>query len=150
MRLPRAAADADVLSGCVFMAIGAAAIIAGRNYDFGSLSRMGPGFFPLLLGGLLFMIGLAIAGRGLASPSATFAVERILPIVAIAGSLVAFGLTVTRFGFAAAIAIACLVAMAASNRSSILERFALPAALCVFCSLVFIRGLGLAVPLFKW
>lgn len=53
MKVPRAAADSDVLSGCVFMTIGTAAIVAGRNYELGSLSRMGPGFFPLLLGGLL-------------------------------------------------------------------------------------------------
>ena len=150
MKVPRAAADSDVLSGCVFMTIGTAAIVAGRNYELGSLSRMGPGFFPLLLGGLLFIIGAVIGGRGLASPRATFAVERFLPIFAIAGSLVAFGLTIPRFGFAAAIAIACAIAMAATNRSSVLERVVLPIELCVFCSLVFIRGIGLAVPLFKW
>lgn len=46
MKVPRAAADSDVLSGCVFMTIGTAAIVAGRNYELGSLSRMGPGFFP--------------------------------------------------------------------------------------------------------
>src|SRR5690606_24480389 len=47
--------------GALMVLVGLAAIYAGTNYNIGSLSHMGPGFFPAALGGLLAITGLLIA-----------------------------------------------------------------------------------------
>ena len=48
----------DVWAGLMLIAIGAAAMFFARNYPFGTALRMGPGYFPMLLGGLLILFGL--------------------------------------------------------------------------------------------
>jgi hypothetical protein len=50
----------DYYGGALMMAIGLGAIIEGRQYPLGTLSRMGPGFFPVALGAILALVGLAI------------------------------------------------------------------------------------------
>lgn len=142
--------DVDVLSGLIFTGLGAGVVYASTSYDFGSIARMGPGFFPRVLGILLTILGLVITTRGVLTPRAKLTIERLRPIVAIGGSLVAFGWILPRFGFAPALIASCLLAMAAIQRSSLKEMALLPILLCAFCSIVFIYGLGLAIPLAKW
>lgn len=142
--------DVDVLSGLIFTGLGAGVLYVSTAYDFGTIARMGPGFFPRVLGALLAVLGLIVAVRGFAAPRAKLQIERLRPIAAIGGSLVAFGWIVPRFGFAPALIASCLLAMTAIPRSSWKELVLLPTLLCIFCSLVFIYGLGLAIPLAKW
>jgi hypothetical protein len=142
--------DTDVLSGLVFTGIGLGVAYASISYDIGNVARMGPGFFPLILGLLLAALGIAIAARGFANPTNNLHIERLRPIIAIGLSLVAFGWILTRFGFAPALLLACLISMAAIARTSVKELLLLPVILCIFCSLVFIYGLGLTIPLVKW
>jgi hypothetical protein len=49
----------DFWSGIVFLFFGLAAIIIGQDYEMGSAGRMGPAYFPTVLGGLLSLIGAA-------------------------------------------------------------------------------------------
>ncbi|MEX1660506.1 tripartite tricarboxylate transporter TctB family protein [Thioclava sp. 15-R06ZXC-3] len=52
----------DLASGILLAAIGLfVALYAVGHYDIGSLRRMGPGFFPAILGGVLAVLGLMIA-----------------------------------------------------------------------------------------
>ena len=57
----------DFWSGLLLIVTGAGAIFIARNYAFGSSLRMGPGYFPTVLGGLLIVFGLYIAAMGLRS-----------------------------------------------------------------------------------
>lgn len=142
--------DVDVLSGLIFAGLGLGVVYVSASYDFGSVARMGPGFFPRVLGALLAVLGIGIAVRGFVAPRATLTIERLRPIAAIGGSLVAFGWIITRFGFIPALVASCLLAMGAVQRSSLKEMVLLPILLCAFCSIVFIYGLGLSIPLVKW
>ena len=47
----------DFWSGVIFIIFGLAAIIIGRDYSMGTAGRMGPAYFPTILGGLLTLIG---------------------------------------------------------------------------------------------
>src|SRR5229473_2536330 len=47
----------DFFAGLIFIAFGLAAIIIGSNYSLGSAARMGPGYFPRILGILLLEHG---------------------------------------------------------------------------------------------
>lgn len=50
----------DRLAGLIFILIGACFFWLGLDFGFGSMLRIGPGFFPLILSGLLIVLGLVI------------------------------------------------------------------------------------------
>ena len=50
----------DFASGLMFMGVGVAFAWGATTYNVGTGARMGPGYFPLLLGILLAIIGLVI------------------------------------------------------------------------------------------
>jgi hypothetical protein len=55
----------DFCAGLIFICFGIAALFIGGSYPMGTSSRMGPGYFPVLLGGILTLLGFIIAGQGL-------------------------------------------------------------------------------------
>lgn len=55
----------DFYSGAIFTAIGLGAMITARNYPLGSLDRMGPGFFPMVLGGIITILGIVLVLKNL-------------------------------------------------------------------------------------
>lgn len=56
----------DFFSGLMFSAVGGAFAIGASNYTIGTGARMGPGYFPLMLGILLAILGLAIMLKAMA------------------------------------------------------------------------------------
>ena len=58
-------ANKDFWAGMMLIVIGAAAMFIARDYRFGSALRMGPGFFPTILGGILIAFGACIVAVGL-------------------------------------------------------------------------------------
>ena len=55
----------DFFSGLMFMAVGVAFALGATNYTVGSAARMGPGYFPLVLGALLAILGVVITFKAL-------------------------------------------------------------------------------------
>lgn len=55
----------DFYSGLMFMAVGIAFAWGATNYSIGTGARMGPGYFPLILGTLMALVGLAISAKAL-------------------------------------------------------------------------------------
>ena len=55
----------DFWSGLMFMAVGIAFAWGATSYTIGEGARMGPGYFPLVLGVLLTLIGLFITFEAL-------------------------------------------------------------------------------------
>ncbi|MDB5838489.1 MAG: tctB4 [Herminiimonas sp.] len=45
-------------TGIIFLLTGLAAVLIARNYSLGAAARMGPAYFPTILGSLLILIGL--------------------------------------------------------------------------------------------
>ena len=50
-------------SGVIFMALGAFALVWGARYTIGTAARMGPGYFPRILGILMLFFGFLLALR---------------------------------------------------------------------------------------
>ena len=55
----------DFFSGLVFTLVGASFAYGATSYNIGSAARMGPGYFPLLLGIILALIGAFILFKSL-------------------------------------------------------------------------------------
>lgn len=92
----------DFFAGLVFLGFGVGAIAIARHYPMGSAMRMGPGYFPAILGGLLILTGLALALRAFrlqGDPVGTWAVR---PLLLVHGAVVAFALLVQPLGLVVA------------------------------------------------
>ena len=141
----------DILAGLIFVAFGLAFAIASSSYDIGTPLRMGPGYFPLALGGILVLLGLLIVGKGLISGSG--AEERLgsVPwraLVLIVLAVLFFGSTVRGLGLVPATAVTALLTALASYRTGILAAVAIAAGLTVLCVLIFLVALQLRLPMF--
>lgn len=55
----------DFFSGLMFMGVGVAFAWGATTYSVGSGARMGPGYFPLMLGVLMAILGAAITFKAL-------------------------------------------------------------------------------------
>jgi hypothetical protein len=58
----------DFFSGLMFICVGGAFSLAASKYQVGTGAMMGPGYFPLILSGILAILGVAIASNALLSP----------------------------------------------------------------------------------
>jgi hypothetical protein len=57
----------DYYAGALMMLLGLGASLEGQRYGIGTLTRMGPGFFPVALGVIMIFIGILIAGSAYVS-----------------------------------------------------------------------------------
>lgn len=142
----------DIWAGLLMMAI---ALLFGANaidYPFGTARNLDSGAFPLLLSGLLFILGLAIASvgilRGGADPIRHWTWRGLLLIV---GPPVFFGLFIRELGLVPCLALVAFASSFASRLARVPVSLLLAAILTLFCIGVFIYGLGLPIPLFgRW
>jgi hypothetical protein len=137
----------DVSAGLLFIAIAALFAFGTLELELGTARKLGPGAFPLMLSGVLGLLGLIIMAKGFRNPVAH---EMTLPwrgILLIALAPILFGLTVRGVGMVAAIAIVVAVSAYSSRRMSLKLAAALIVGLTLFCVLVFHIGLGLPVRL---
>ena len=133
----------DFVAGLLFVAFGIAAIAIGSNYPLGAAARMGPGYFPRLLGGLLITFGAIIALRGLKLTGKPIAFGSLRPMVIVLGSVVLFGLLSPHLGLVLASVMLILLSSAASSEFHWREALASGIVLAGGAVLVFILGLGL-------
>ena len=139
----------DFWAGLMLIAFGSAAIIISRNYGFGSASRMGPGFFPTILGGILVVFGVCVTAMGLRSgeritQSLSYR-SMLLPPLALA----LFGILIDRAGFVPALVVLIFVSAASGKGFRFWEVLVLTVVLVAASVALFIWGLGLPYPLFK-
>jgi hypothetical protein len=55
----------DFYTGLIYMGVGAAFALGATTYNVGNSARMGPGYFPLMLGMLLAILGAVITFRSM-------------------------------------------------------------------------------------
>lgn len=144
--MPRSAKD--VLAGLTFIGFGLAFAIGATAYEIGDPVRMGPGFFPLSVGGLLAMLGVVIAASR--SPEDDDGPTMAPPWRAAAlilGGIVVFGLTVRGLGLVPTIFVTALLASLASRLTGVLGALLLAVALTLLSIAIFVVALSLRLPL---
>ena len=137
----------DLSAGLLFIAIAAVFAVGTLDLDLGTPLRLGPGAFPLLLAGVLALLGLIIVVQAFRHPVAHVVTVPWRGIVLIILAPVLFGLTVRGLGLVASIALVVAVAAYASRRMSLKLAIAITGGLTLFCVLVFKVGLGLPLRL---
>ncbi len=138
-----------MLAGAIFIALGLVFLIGALGLERGTAFRMGPGYFPLVLAGLLILIGGAIAIQAHRAEEVAIHMHAVpwRGLVLILAAPVLFGVTVRGLGLLPAIAIVALVSSFASQRMKPLLAAAITVVLTLFCMLVFNVGLGLPIRL---
>ena len=135
-------------AGLIYIGLAAAAIMIGWDYRIGTAGRMGPGYFPLAISGLLLLVGVASLIRAFVLKGDGLGDIAWKPMFFILLACALFGWLLPRAGIVVALLALCLVSAAASREF----RFELKAtlglvALVIFCVLVFVKGLGVPLPM---
>ena len=137
----------DFLAGLLFIVIGLAAVIVARDYPFGTAMRMGSGYFPTVLGGILILLGAWVAGRGVRSGEKVKGEWGWKPLVLIALSIVLFGFLMARLGLIPALVAVLFASALAGREFRFKEVFVLTAVMSVFAVLVLLYVLKMPYPL---
>jgi len=137
----------DLWAGLMFAALGLASIWIARDYAFGSTLRMGPGYFPTILGGVLILFGVYIGGRGLLKSEKFEGGWSPRALIVIPLAMVLFGVLMQYAGFIPALVAVIFVSAAAGREFKFVEVAALTVILTAACVALFIWGLGLPYPL---
>jgi hypothetical protein len=140
-------AQKDFWSGLMFLAFAAVAMSAAAGYSLGTAGRMGPGYFPLLLGGVLAFLGAILVTRSVVIDGGPGDRLNLRPLFVVAAGVVLFGLTIERLGLVVALIVVTLVSALASRESRLLEATLLAAALAAFSVGVFVYALRLPLPI---
>ncbi|WP_301103461.1 tripartite tricarboxylate transporter TctB family protein [Propionivibrio sp.] len=138
----------DFWTGIIYIVVGGAAIILGRDYGLGTAMKMGSAYFPVILSGLLILIGSLSVIRSFIKPGTPVGTVAWKGLTMIIGATVLFGFIVRGAGMAIALPLLVIISAYASNRFSWKYALALAAGVTVFCILVFQVGLGVPLPIF--
>ena len=137
----------DFWAGVMLIVTGAAAVILARDYAFGTMLRMGPGYFPSVLGGVLVLFGLYLLAQGLRGGEMIEDNWSLRALIVLPLSLVMFGLLMDHAGFVPALMALIVGSAAAGSEFKLTEALLLAAGLTAFAVLLFVWGLGLPYPL---
>ena len=138
----------DFWAGLLYLIIGAAALYMAGDYEMGTAISMGPGYFPKVLSGLLIAIGAISLIRSFiihGEPLEGFAFSKIIFVTI---SIVAFALLVEGAGLAIAVMAVFAISAMASKFFNWKFTLAISLGSAIFCSLVFVKGLGIPLPIF--
>jgi hypothetical protein len=136
----------DLAAGIVFILMGGAGIVFGMDLRFGTAARMGPGYFPMLLSGLIIGIGLIVAARGLTIEGPPIEKMPVRPIFFILGAILASGFLLNSVGLALTAVTVTLIAAYARRDVNLKETILLGVGMAIFSVAVFVYALQQPLP----
>lgn len=142
----------DLLSGLMFLAFGIGAAVVAQNYTLGSLGRMGSGYFPTMMAGLIAVLGLILFVRAIVRPGSSEPVGTIefRPVFFISAAIIAFGLLIGPFGVVAALAALIIIGRFAGREGSAPEVALMVVVLTSVVIAIFVYGLNVRLHLGPW
>ena len=145
---PDLRASKDLLAGLLFLFIGLTAIVVARDYPFGTAMRMGAGYFPTVLGGILVLFGVFLIARGARSREQAAITWGWWPLACIVVSMVLFGFLLPRVGLVPALVVLFFVSAVGGREFRWLEVIVLAVVMTAFAAVVFVYVLKLPFQLF--
>lgn len=135
----------DFWAGALFVAFGLFFVILGRNYAFGSAERMGPGYFPTVVGSIQIGLGLLVSVFALSPKASEQKVSQFSwrTLLLILGPIVLFGLLLNPLGLIGSIIMLVALSSYASHEFTWKGMLVNTAVLVAICLVVFVYGLSL-------
>ncbi len=137
----------DFWAGLLFVGLGMLAITVGSRYNLGTAARMGPGYFPRILGILLIGLGGVIAFRGMRWEGDAIPAWRWRPTIVVLASVVIYGILISRLGVAISTVLLIIGASAASHEFRLKESIVAGVLLSLLAVGVFVIGLNVQLPI---
>ena len=139
----------DFWSGVMFAAIGFAfaIIVKAQDYPMGSSSRMGPGYFPFVLGCLMGVLGLIIIVQALITTGGPVSKFAWRPLIWVLSAFVIFGLTAKLVGLVIAIVLLVVISSYGGHEHKWKEAVISSVVLATASVAVFVYGLKLPFPI---
>lgn len=135
--------NTDLVTGILLMAAAAFFGWQASGLQLGTPVRMGPGYFPMVLSGLLFLLGLLIFVKAFGRTGEPFGAIAWRGLLFILPAPIFFGLTVRGLGFVPSLFVTTLIAALASVKMRPVPALVLAVLVTVLSTLVFSYGLGL-------
>jgi len=140
----------DLWAGLMYIVTGALGMWIARDYPFGSALRMGPGYFPSVLGGIMVAMGIYVLALGLRKDHEKIQGNwSIRALIVLPISMIVFGILMEEAGFIPAMAALIPISAAAGRDFKWVEVVALTIGLTILCAAGFIFAFGLPYPLIK-
>ena len=138
----------DLWAGGLYLALGMALLWFGRGLAVGTSARMGPGYLPAVLGCLLVLLGGVSVVRSFVRSGEAIGAIAWKPMALVLGAIALFGMLLERAGLIIAL-IALIGVSALASRHTRLDATSVAAMIGIvaFCALVFVKGLGVPMPL---
>lgn len=139
-------APKDFWSGLMFLAFAAVTLVTASGYSMGRGGRMGPGYFPTLLGGVLALLGVILVARSFLIRGEAVQRIELRPLVVLTLCVILFGLMIQPLGLVLALVATTFLATFAGREGRLVEALLLSLALTVLAVLLFVFALGLPLP----
>ncbi|WP_203193332.1 tripartite tricarboxylate transporter TctB family protein [Xanthobacter dioxanivorans] len=137
----------EFLSGLFVLALGGFCLLAVGDLDIGTLAEMGPGYVPRAVAWIIVLAGAGMTLAGFWDEAPVEERVHWRPLVVISAAVCVFGLLVDRYGIVLAVVASTYVASFASPITRHRETPYLCAVLAVLGAVAFVKGLGLAIPI---
>lgn len=137
----------DFWAGLMFIGIGLFFMIGARNYELGSAARMGPAYFPTMIGGITAVIGVILFFQSLVVKGASVSAFPLRLLFFIILSLLVFAYLLKYVGLILDLALLIVISAFAGHEFKLKEVLLLSAILVIMSVFVFVKGLKLPFPL---
>ncbi len=139
----------DLAAGAVFVVFGLAFAITSSTYEIGTALRMGPGYYPLVLGSALVVLGILIAVKGfVAADSDDIGPVPWKALVLLVAAFLFFGYTVRGLGLVPALLVTVFLSALAGHRARVIPAVVIAGCLTALSVLIFVIVLQLRLPYF--
>jgi hypothetical protein len=136
---------ADLAGGLLVVAGGCAVALGATSYQIGELTRMGPGYFPLVVGVVLTLLGLGLVLQSRTTATA-LPMLRLRPALAVFAGLIFWALTLERLGLVPSTLGLVILVSFAQDKPSLVMIGATAAFLIAFSLGVFVYALAIPIP----
>ena len=135
----------DFWSAVMFVIFGVLFMFWSTDYQFGTAQRMGPGYFPTVLGGLLVFLGIMVGIPSVKPDAEETTVEPIgwRGLIIILGAVILYGVLLPILGFVVSLAVLILLSSMGTREFSWKASLLSVVVLGVFSYVTFVMGLNL-------
>ncbi len=141
-------APKDFWAGLMFIAFGAAFMgIALKNYQLGTAVRMGPGYFPTVLGGLMIFLGVIVFLGAFALEGPKVPKFGFRPMIFVLAGCLVFAYILKPAGVMVSILALVVISAFGGHEFKWKEVLPLGIGLAIFSVFVFVKGLTLPFPI---